>query len=354
MRNTKRIILLLVALMAATSIAGGVALAAEMNGGDGDNTIRGTAEADTINGNDGKDIIYGMEGDDEIDGGERGDRLYGGDEVMGLTGDDHISGRAGDDKIFGGPGADRLGGGYDADIIREGPEDDASVDAIVSGPGGDQIYAANGSQVADVISCQDGQDKVQADPADQVASDCEVVEVVKEISVDLAGEKSVEQALQVADSVDAAPEELVANYEVGEDNYGFGYVLTDTEPMPSAEEVTQTMISAFQEDIEMLQETSLPTAPDQDTATPDQATATPDQWAETPEAELAEEEATTSDLESVIDTVQSSGAKVDEMTVQTATSVDQIEQNPAVESAVDTSSFPPEEDTAQPDNDNGS
>lgn len=175
MRSARRLFLVLTVMAAATLIAGGMALAAVIEGGSGDNTLKGTDGADKINGNDGKDTIFGLGGNDEIDGGNHADQLFAHDDLgTAASGDDIVKGRAGNDRIEGGSGADTLNGGQDNDVIIEGPKDDDSADAINGGDGGDRIYAGNGSGTADIINCGAGEDEVKADPVDDVAADCEI------------------------------------------------------------------------------------------------------------------------------------------------------------------------------------
>ena len=61
-RTTLTLVVALVALM----VAGGVALAATLNGDDGPNTLYGTAQADVIRGYGGNDRIYPGNGVDQV------------------------------------------------------------------------------------------------------------------------------------------------------------------------------------------------------------------------------------------------------------------------------------------------
>ena len=123
-------------------------------GGDADDVIVGTKNADVIKagrGNDrvraldGDDVVCGEEGDDVISGGAGNDRLFGGDGndaikgdagndlVAGQRDDDSLSGGGGDDEVDGGSGDDRVRGLGGADVLRGG----AGVDRIDGGPGFD-------------------------------------------------------------------------------------------------------------------------------------------------------------------------------------------------------------------------
>ena len=81
--------------------------------------------------------------------------------VDGGTGNDRITTRGGEDTLIGGGGGDRLTGGDGADTLS-------------GGAGNDRIFAADG--FIDVINCGGGaNDQVTADPDDNVAGNCEVV-----------------------------------------------------------------------------------------------------------------------------------------------------------------------------------
>lgn len=92
------------------------ALALNITGTRGNDTLRGTAKADKINGKAGNDRIFGVAGNDTLIGG------------------------AGRDHVDGGPGNDRL-------VIRDG--------------------------VRDTAACGTGRDTVTADTADTVGANCE-------------------------------------------------------------------------------------------------------------------------------------------------------------------------------------
>jgi Ca2+-binding RTX toxin-like protein len=99
-----------------------------VDGGEGDDWIRGSNESDTILGGAGHDAIFAEDpvslfmsppsaGGDILDGGE------GHDWIVGSRSADTIFGGAGRDMIFGGQGDDILSGGADADMFLFGPND---------------------------------------------------------------------------------------------------------------------------------------------------------------------------------------------------------------------------------------
>ena len=82
-------------------------------GGDGRDTIIGSAQNDFLNGRGGRDQIFGGDGNDRILGGGSNDLLVGG------NGRDTILGNSGIDTISGGEGNDRIVGGNQTTVLRE-------------------------------------------------------------------------------------------------------------------------------------------------------------------------------------------------------------------------------------------
>ena len=107
----------------------GVALALDISGTQGNDTLRGTRQADQIYGLNGSDTIYGYVGGDELYGGAGSDTLYG------LKGVDEVYGGSGQDNLFGGLNSDYLNSADDGvpDFIDCGPNDGA-VDRVVRDP----------------------------------------------------------------------------------------------------------------------------------------------------------------------------------------------------------------------------
>ena len=93
---------------------------ASINGGDGMDSIVGSARRDTIDGGAGSDVLAGGGGSDRLFGGEDSDFLFGGekrDYLFGETGNDVLDGGLGNDLLWGGEGYDTFvfgpGGGRD-------------------------------------------------------------------------------------------------------------------------------------------------------------------------------------------------------------------------------------------------
>lgn len=89
------------------------------NGGNGNDTLNGTALADMLNGNANDDSILGGDANDTIMGGGGNDELFGengSDTLTGNSGNDSMTGSLGDDAFNGGDGTDRIIETRDADF----------------------------------------------------------------------------------------------------------------------------------------------------------------------------------------------------------------------------------------------
>ncbi|MEM6564986.1 MAG: calcium-binding protein [Pseudomonadota bacterium] len=128
----------------------------EMHGDDGDDQLSGGSEADELHGGDGDDdlrggsaddMLYGDQGDDALSGGSGDDIAYGG------IGEDELSGGSGNDQLSGGDGQDRLDGGSGNDILDGGTGNDH----IDGGSGNDSLYGQDG---ADRLNGGSGNDEL--------------------------------------------------------------------------------------------------------------------------------------------------------------------------------------------------
>ena len=176
-------------------------------GGSGDDTLTGNGGANNLLGGPGNDTLEGGGGFDFLSGGPGNDTLSGGDDTDVLNGDegnDNLSGDAGNDTLNGGPGDDQLDGGPGADTLNGGDGRDTAVyasrtrsvavnddgndndgesreadnvkrdvEGASTGAGNDSINVKDG--VAGDVRCGPGTDTVISDAIDNVASDCEVV-----------------------------------------------------------------------------------------------------------------------------------------------------------------------------------
>lgn len=135
--------------------AGRFAVPLEVHGGEGNDYIAGSSDADELYGDEGNDRILGGNGDDLLDGGEGNDRLYGGngnDIMYGRAGNDLLNGDGGDDWLLGGEGNDTLNGGNGNDFLRGGSDNDRlnggnGDDLLLGDTGGDLLYGRNGNDV---------------------------------------------------------------------------------------------------------------------------------------------------------------------------------------------------------------
>jgi RTX calcium-binding nonapeptide repeat (4 copies) len=128
-----------------------------------------------------------------IKGTSHADRLVGtqkADTIDGGMGNDTILGSGGNDLLIGGPGRD----------------------AIFGGAGNDSI-AANGDGARDTVSCGPGNDIVNADTGDAVASDCEVTS--RQISTDTLAGGGGQHATEVEPDSFAFGQTVVAVFQVG-------------------------------------------------------------------------------------------------------------------------------------------
>lgn len=139
-----------------------------LTGGSGRDTAYGDAGADTLNGNGGNDYLRGGVNDDILSGGIGNDTLYGDDGVdelnggdgedilHGGTGIDTINGDAGNDKIYGEGDADLISGGDGNDTIRAGAGDDV----ITGGNGNDVMYGEAGGDTFQFTAGETGADYI--------------------------------------------------------------------------------------------------------------------------------------------------------------------------------------------------
>ena len=85
--------------------ANGTLPAANLSGGNGNDTLTGGSNGDILNGDAGVDTLIGQGGIDQLFGGADGDTLTGGDA------NDTMNGGAGNDRMIWNPGDERRDGG---------------------------------------------------------------------------------------------------------------------------------------------------------------------------------------------------------------------------------------------------
>ena len=106
---------------------GGALPAAELFGGDGNDSLTGGSADDSLFGQDGNDSLFGGAGNDSLAGG---------------SGNDFIAGGAGNDTLIGGDGNDFLDGDQGADVAFLGAGDD--VFRWDQGDGSDKVDGGSG------------------------------------------------------------------------------------------------------------------------------------------------------------------------------------------------------------------
>jgi serralysin len=174
----------------ADSITGN-ALANNIQGGGGNDTVWAGAGGDTLIESSGSNYLRGEGGDDSISGGSGFDDIngnlgqdtasghLGADWVVGGQGDDLLNGDEGDDIVYGNIGNDWVDGGVGADILRGGQDNDMLLgqsgndwlsgdrgdDTETGGAGADTFYIFGDSGVDRVTDFNRAEgDRVQLDP----------------------------------------------------------------------------------------------------------------------------------------------------------------------------------------------
>jgi Ca2+-binding RTX toxin-like protein len=145
----------------------------QLNGGDGDDLVIGSSSRDRIDGGLGDDTLRGEPGDDSILGGDGNDSVEGGggndtidgglgaDTLLGEVGDDSLEGGFGDDFLDGDDGNDTVSGGFGNDLVRG----DRGDDLLYGGQGDDSLFGSAGN---DSMDGGDGDDKVRGGGGDDV------------------------------------------------------------------------------------------------------------------------------------------------------------------------------------------
>jgi hypothetical protein len=124
----------------------GVADGVSQTGGNGNDSVNGTAGEDRLDGGNGNDVLNGLGGHDLLKGGNGSDSLYGG------SGNDILIGENGNDLLFGGDGRDVLAGGNGTDLLEGG----AGADIFQFGRGGGRDTVTDFQVGVDRIALEDG------------------------------------------------------------------------------------------------------------------------------------------------------------------------------------------------------
>lgn len=149
------------------ALTAGTALAAVLVGGNNDNTIVGSPQADNIADGNGNDSIWGQGGGDTITVGNGNDMIDADGHCSGISPgvfpnplakggycghgrnnsdpDAHITAGNGNDAVFAGAGNDHITVGIGTDTIYGGPGNDTIVAGDGSSNGATKIYLQNGA-----------------------------------------------------------------------------------------------------------------------------------------------------------------------------------------------------------------
>lgn len=133
-------------------------------GGDGNDSVLGGTGADTIRGEAGDDILDGEMGNDFIDGGVENDLIIGSDgndSLEGGFGNDTLAGLDGMDTLRGGFGDDSLCGDLGNDLLHG----DTGRDTLIGGGGNDTL---DGGRENDILLGNSGDDKLRGDHGDDI------------------------------------------------------------------------------------------------------------------------------------------------------------------------------------------
>jgi hypothetical protein len=125
-------------------------IALDANGGFGKDTLTGNnymGGNDTLDGGFGDDVLKGNAGTDTLRGSFGNDTLYGG------AGGDTLQGSFDNDILYGGSGRDTLDGGFDNDILFGGANRDA--DTLRGGPDADLFLPISGEDASADVATED-------------------------------------------------------------------------------------------------------------------------------------------------------------------------------------------------------
>jgi len=178
-------------------LAAGVASAALVAGGPGNDTLNGTAGDDSLYGRAGNDTLNGQAGNDDLDGGPGADTLNGGAGTDAATYGGRtapvtvtMDGKANDgeagegdnvandvEAVYGGKAGDTLTGSSRADTI----DGQGGNDTITGGKGTDFLFGGDGNDTinsrdgkAETVDCGPGSaDRIIGDKSDK-ATGCEL------------------------------------------------------------------------------------------------------------------------------------------------------------------------------------
>jgi Ca2+-binding RTX toxin-like protein len=125
----------------------------ELNGQDGNDTLRGGAFSDRLIGGEGDNYLDGKGGNDDVLGGNGNDHALGGagnDIVSGFGGNDTLEGGTGDDQLYGGSGRNTILTGSGNDSVHVDGDDFVLVEGSASDQKWITVSSGASAQVSDL------------------------------------------------------------------------------------------------------------------------------------------------------------------------------------------------------------
>ena len=186
-----------------------------IDGGDGNDSIKGGYKADTL---------LGGTGDDSLDStGEYQDYMghayY--DSVKNV-----LSGGTGNDTLYGGRGGDILIGGEGNDLLKG---EQGGNDSFYGGLGDDSIQAGGGDEYATVIDSGIGNDTIKASSGNDTINAGAGVDLITggggaDIFIFAKGDSGIGEPVVVKKDVTAVQRDKITDFEVGSDIFDFSAI----------------------------------------------------------------------------------------------------------------------------------
>ena len=192
-----------------------------IEGGEEDDVISGTVNADSLSGNAGDDIIEGLAGDDKLSGGTGSNVMDGGegdDRVRGGADDDLLIDHAGADTMFGYDGDDTIASAGLFDSVEalgalkgttETPAEGESFADFAGQFTGDTVDESITDDEGDVIDAGPGDDVILAGKGDTVTGGAGADGIVY---YHIGGEEATEDDPVVVTDFDPAEDAMVISY----------------------------------------------------------------------------------------------------------------------------------------------
>lgn len=134
-------------------LASSISLEADLAGGNGNDTLTGSAGDDFLIGGEGNDTLSGSTGNNILVGGNGDDKLTvstGNSDLFGEAGNDSLTGSSGPDRMFGGDGNDTLNGSTGINFMfgENGLDKITGAGVLVGGNDNDTLTTASSRSIA--------------------------------------------------------------------------------------------------------------------------------------------------------------------------------------------------------------